>query len=85
MGSAEVEILWEDSQAFVVLKPAGLPTQAARGIASLETRLRDQLTTADTNPYLAFAHRLDRAVSGAVLICSKMLDGAMMSVASVQT
>lgn len=64
-------ILWEDNSALVVAKPAGLPTQAAANIESLETQLHDHLRARDvasSNPYIAFAHRLDRPVSGAVLV-----------------
>ena len=68
-------ILWEDSTAMVVNKPTGLLTQAASGIDSLECRidrfLRDRLRDSgdtSTRPYFAFPHRLDRPVSGAILV-----------------
>ncbi|MCG8649397.1 MAG: RluA family pseudouridine synthase [Pirellulales bacterium] len=51
---------------LAVEKPAGLPTQAPAGIESLESRLRAQL--AARTSYLAFPHRLDRPVSGIVLV-----------------
>ncbi len=56
---------------LAVEKPAGLSTQAPPGCDSLEYRLRIQL--ADSSPslaidYLAVVHRLDRPVSGVVLI-----------------
>jgi 23S rRNA pseudouridine1911/1915/1917 synthase len=66
-----IEILWEDNAAMVVNKPAGCPTQAARSLESVETRLRAQLAArpnAPAVPYLALAHRLDRPVSGALLV-----------------
>jgi 23S rRNA pseudouridine1911/1915/1917 synthase len=69
-----LEILFEDSSCLVALKPAGLSTQAPRGIDSLETRVRAWLqaqaergeTPAD-DIYLGLPHRLDRPVSGVIL------------------
>lgn len=61
-----------------VVKPAGLPTQAAAGIDSAESQLRQML--ADLEPggrpvtkspvYLGVPHRLDRAVSGVLLFAT---------------
>jgi len=65
MDTAELEILWQDNLALVVNKPAGLLTQAPAEIESLESRLR---ALPNLGTYLAFAHRIDRPVSGAVLI-----------------
>ncbi|HEX3998236.1 MAG TPA: RluA family pseudouridine synthase [Pirellulales bacterium] len=68
-----MEILYEDDLCLAVLKPAGLPTQAPREFDSLERQVRSLLAeraaAADQTgePYLGLPHRLDRAVSGAVL------------------
>jgi 23S rRNA pseudouridine1911/1915/1917 synthase len=50
-----------------VAKPSGLPTQAPRGIASVEAWFR---ATGSSSPggYLGVPHRLDRAVSGILLL-----------------
>lgn len=48
-----------------VAKPAGLATQAPPGIASAEAWLRGRL---DAGAYLGVPHRLDRAVSGVLLL-----------------
>ncbi len=61
-----LNLLWQSDQAIAVEKPAGIPTQAAAGIESLETRLREQLDR--RQDYLAFPHRLDRVVGGIVLV-----------------
>ena len=61
-----IKILWDGKSALVVHKPAGIATQAAPGVESLETVLRRQL--ADRTDYLAFPHRLDRPVSGVLLV-----------------
>jgi RluA family pseudouridine synthase len=69
-----LEILFEDSSCLAALKPAGLSTQAPRGIDSLEVRVRDWLRgqadlggTSQGDVYLGMPHRLDRAVSGVIL------------------
>jgi 23S rRNA-/tRNA-specific pseudouridylate synthase len=61
-----IPIVWDGDIAVAVCKPAGLPTQAPRGIDSLESRLRLQLRARSS--YVAFPHRLDRPVSGVVLV-----------------
>ena len=69
-----LQILWEDSAAMVVNKPSGLLTQGAAGVPSLETILRAQVASKceANSPYLAFAHRIDRPVSGALLIAKNV-------------
>lgn len=54
-------------------KPAGLPTQAAAGIESLESWLRARLYgpgPAASRGYLGVPHRLDRPVSGVLLMAA---------------
>lgn len=66
-----MRILWEDPSALVVCKPAGILTQGAPGIETLETRLREFLKHRDHHPgepYVGLPHRIDRPVSGAVLV-----------------
>lgn len=64
--SESIPVLWDGEIVVAVHKPAGLPTQAAAGIDSLEQRLRRQF--ASRSSYLALPHRLDRPVSGVVLV-----------------
>ena len=59
-------MIWESDVAIAVNKPAGLSTQAPPGAESLENRLRKQLDRDER--YLSLPHRLDRAVSGIVLV-----------------
>jgi len=76
--NATLEILYEDDICFAVLKPAGLATQAPRGIDSLELQARALLEQrvaaagaideSGGEVYLGLPHRLDRAVSGVVLL-----------------
>ena len=64
-------ILYEQGPCLVVLKPAGVLTQAPWGLDSLEVRVRQFLRARDgasENFYLVVAHRLDRPVSGALVM-----------------
>lgn len=66
-----IEILEEESHFLAVNKPAGLLTQAAEGIASLQSRLTHQLRDRDNHPgtpFIGLPHRLDRGTSGVVLV-----------------
>jgi 23S rRNA pseudouridine1911/1915/1917 synthase len=67
-------ILHEDSSLLAVLTPAGLSTQAPRGVDSLEARVRQWLRERAEaagqrveDLYLGLPHRLDRAASGVIL------------------
>jgi len=66
-------ILLDEANCLVVAKPAGVLTQAPPGIDSLEQRVRQYLArTAPPEPpvYLGVPHRLDRAVSGAMVFAT---------------
>jgi 23S rRNA pseudouridine1911/1915/1917 synthase len=86
----ELEILFEDDHCLVINKPPGLSTQAPRGIDSLELQVRAILQSrvnADMiywqcdpsgqapEVYLGLPHRLDRPVSG-VIVLAKTKKGA---------
>lgn len=72
-----IEVVWDGDVALVVNKPAGLPTQAPPGVVSLETRLRTQLAT--RTQYIALPHRLDRPVSGLVLVALRKRIAGLLS------
>jgi 23S rRNA-/tRNA-specific pseudouridylate synthase len=66
----------------VVLKPAGLATQAPAQFDSLEARLRQWLDERSPQPgpvYLAVPHRLDRPVSGCMLFATRRRTGHKLS------
>lgn len=65
-----IPILWQSPHCLVVFKPAGLATQAPAPHDSLERRLRSELEpcAGAAGDYLALPHRLDRAVSGVILV-----------------
>ena len=66
-----IEVLYEKGPCLVVNKPAGLLTQAPRGIDSLEIWVRDYYRSreekaAEDKLYVGIVHRLDRPVTGAI-------------------
>lgn len=68
-----LEILYEQGPCLVVNKPAGLLTQAPAGIDSLEVRVKEFYRRREGKPpeanlYLGLPHRLDRPVSGAIVL-----------------
>lgn len=65
-----MRILYEEGPCLVVLKPAGVLTQAPPGIDSLEARLKELFKRRDDrtgNVYLGVPHRIDRPASGAIV------------------
>jgi RluA family pseudouridine synthase len=65
-----VEILYQSAACLVLMKPAGVATQAPPQFDSLERRLRawlGRLPSAHDRVYLGVPHRLDRPVSGAIV------------------
>ncbi len=74
--------LYNAGGVLAVSKPAGLPTQAPAGIASVESQLREQLfgpafaaalaagSRRHPGGFLGVPHRLDRAVSGVLLLAT---------------
>lgn len=62
-------VIRDGAGVIAVLKPVGLATQAPPGIDSVEQWLRRRLGR-DAAGYLGVPHRLDRAVSGVVLMAS---------------
>jgi len=71
IAEAGFDILYEDGPCLAVAKPGGILTQAARGIDSLEVRVKEFLKARDEkegNVYLGMVHRLDRPVSGVLVM-----------------
>ncbi|NOY30612.1 MAG: RluA family pseudouridine synthase [Planctomycetes bacterium] len=72
MNGEDLEILYENGPCLIVNKPAGLLTQAPRGIDSLEIHVKNyyrrrEEKPVDANIYLGLAHRIDRPVTGAIV------------------
>ena len=73
-----VDILYEDDQLFVVVKPPGMPSQAERSTAvDMVSYLKNYLMRKyrKANPYVAVVHRLDRPVGG-VMVYAKTPEAA---------
>lgn len=69
------EILLEQGAVLVLNKPGGLLTQAPPGIDSLELRIKRFLKSRDEKPgnvYLGVPHRLDRPVSGVLVVAKNV-------------
>ncbi|MEM1303583.1 MAG: RNA pseudouridine synthase [Planctomycetota bacterium] len=69
MDETGLDVLLNDGPVLVVNKPAGLLTQAPRGIDSAEVRVREffrrrEGKPSDANLYVGIVHRLDRPVTG---------------------
>lgn len=62
-----VDILYEDDDIFVVVKPPGMPSQPERSATmDMVSYLKNLLASRDKikNPYVSVVHRLDRPVGG---------------------
>ena len=71
MDTAGPKVLYEEGPCFVVSKPGGILTQAPAGIPSLEQNVRDFIRRREDKTgkfYLGIPHRLDRPVSGAIVM-----------------
>ena len=68
---SSLQLLYESGPCYVFYKPAGLSTQSPPGIDSMEVRIKDWLRQRENkegNVYLGMPHRLDRPVSGALVV-----------------
>jgi RluA family pseudouridine synthase len=67
----DIKILYEEGPCMLVYKPAGLLTQAPPHIESLELKMKRYIRERDNKPgkvYLGVPHRLDRPVSGVMVL-----------------
>jgi 23S rRNA pseudouridine1911/1915/1917 synthase len=67
---ATLTVLHEAAGVWAVAKPAGLATQAPPGVPSLEAEARLAVAHPRGSGYLGVPHRLDRAVSGVLLVAT---------------
>lgn len=77
-----VKILYEDAHIIVVVKPAGMPSQAERSTSmDMVSYLKNMLVRRDKikNPYIAVVHRLDRPVGGVMVYAKTPKAAASLS------
>ena len=69
----KLEILAETPQYIVVVKPAGINVEKWEGFESVEQLVFDYLKTQKPHnePFVGVVHRLDRAVSGVLVLAKK--------------
>jgi 23S rRNA pseudouridine1911/1915/1917 synthase len=69
----QLEILAETPQYIVVVKPAGINVEKWDGFTSVEQLVFDYLKTQkpQSEPFVGVVHRLDRAVSGVLVLAKK--------------
>ena len=78
-----MEIVYQDADLIVCIKPAGMPVQSDRSRdPDMLTLLRDRIFTqtgAEEEPYLAAVHRLDRPVGGLMVFARTKEAAAALS------
>ena len=74
---AELKILYEDGDIIAAVKPAGVDSEAARGLApDMVNLVRSHLAAGKGAPYVGVIQRLDRPVSG-IMVFSKNPETAL--------
>ena len=78
------DILYEDNDLIVCIKPAGIPTQSSRiGTPDLVSILKNHLHTSSVGnphqPYLAVIHRLDQPVEGLLVFAKNQKTAASLN------
>lgn len=77
-----VDILYEDDDIFVVIKPPGMPSQPERSSTmDMVSYLKNLLASRDKikNPYVSVVHRLDRPVGGIMVYGKNQKAAAALS------
>ena len=64
------EIMYEDTEIIVCVKPAGVPVQTSRaGETDLTSALKNYRAKKGEEPYIGLIHRLDQPVRGIMVFC----------------
>ena len=80
-----LKVLYEDNDIIVVVKPAGVESQAAKKFApDMLSEIRkhmviNKLCTPGKEPYVAVIHRLDKPVSGVMVYAKSKKAAAVLS------
>lgn len=84
-GKRMLKVLYEDNEIIVVVKPAGVESQAAKKFApDMISEIRkhmviNKLCTPGKEPYVAVIHRLDKPVSGVMVYAKTKKAAAALS------
>ena len=77
---AELKILYEDGDIIAAVKPAGVDSEAARGLApDMVNLVRSHLAAGKGAPYVGVIQRLDRPVSGIMVFAKNPETAAALS------
>ena len=77
---AELKILYEDGDIIAAVKPAGVDSEAARGLApDMVNLVRSHLAAGKGAPYVGVIQRLDRPVSGIMVFAKDPETAAALS------
>ena len=71
MTSFEISVLYESKWVIVIEKPTGLLVEAHWKYPSVESWVKDYLSKQYKNPFVGIVHRIDRMVSGVVIVAKK--------------
>ncbi len=77
---AELKILYEDDDIIAAVKPAGVDSEAARGLTpDMVNLVRSHLARGTGAPYVGVIQRLDRPVSGIMVFAKNQESAAALS------
>ena len=77
---AELNILYEDDDILAAVKPAGVDSEAARGLTpDMVNLVRSRLADGKGAPYVGVIQRLDRPVSGVMVFAKNRESAAALS------
>lgn len=71
MTSFVLPVLYESKGVIVIEKPSGLLVEAHWKYPSIESWVKNYLSKQYKNPFVGIVHRIDRLVSGAVIVAKK--------------
>lgn len=76
----QLEILYEDTDILVCIKPAGVATQTKKiGQQDMESLLKNYRVSKNEEPYIGIVHRLDQPVEGVMVFAKNKRAAAALS------
>ena len=72
----DLNILYEDRDIIVVVKPVGVDSQSSQGLSpDMVSMIKNHLSDGSSEPYVGVVHRLDRPTSG-IMVFAKTKEAA---------